>query len=110
MARYLLCIHLGGCSGFPFLNDQYFLGLRLKGKPTSTNPIASIFAWTRGLEHRGKLDGNPDLIKQVNFLSIFISNNDASFFITVILSELHHIGSGSPRLWRRSAWKLWKMV
>ncbi|KAK2107496.1 NAD-dependent isocitrate dehydrogenase [Saguinus oedipus] len=34
-----------------------------KGRPTSTNPIASIFAWTRGLEHRGKLDGNPDLIR-----------------------------------------------
>ena len=33
-----------------------------KGKPTSTNPIASIFAWTRGLEFRGKLDGNTDLI------------------------------------------------
>uniref|UniRef100_A0A8P4G845 Isocitrate dehydrogenase [NADP] n=1 Tax=Dicentrarchus labrax TaxID=13489 RepID=A0A8P4G845_DICLA len=34
-----------------------------RGRPTSTNPIASIFAWTRGLEHRGKLDGNSDLIK-----------------------------------------------
>jgi isocitrate dehydrogenase len=33
-----------------------------QGKKTSTNPIASIFAWTRGLEHRGKLDGNQDLI------------------------------------------------
>lgn len=33
-----------------------------KGKPTSTNPIASIFAWTRGLEFRGKLDGNDALI------------------------------------------------
>ena len=32
------------------------------GKPTSTNPIASIFAWTRGLAFRGKLDGNQDLI------------------------------------------------
>ncbi len=32
------------------------------GKPTSTNPIASIFAWTRGLEFRGKLDGNTELI------------------------------------------------
>lgn len=32
------------------------------GKPTSTNPIASIFAWTRGLAHRGKLDGNQALI------------------------------------------------
>merc|ERR1719245_2103880 len=34
-----------------------------KGNKTSTNPIASIFAWTRGLEHRGRLDNNPDLIK-----------------------------------------------
>ena len=33
-----------------------------KGKPTSTNPIASIFAWTRGLEFRGLLDNNKDLI------------------------------------------------
>lgn len=33
-----------------------------QGKETSTNPIASIFAWTRGLAHRGKLDGNAELI------------------------------------------------
>ena len=33
-----------------------------QGKETSTNPIASIFAWTRGLAHRGKLDGNEALI------------------------------------------------
>jgi len=33
-----------------------------QGKETSTNPIASIFAWTRGLAHRGKLDKNDDLI------------------------------------------------
>jgi isocitrate dehydrogenase len=32
-----------------------------QGKPTSTNPIASIFAWTRGLGHRAKLDGNTEL-------------------------------------------------
>src|SRR3954463_14518898 len=31
-----------------------------KGNPTSTNPIASIFAWTGGLKHRGKLDGTPE--------------------------------------------------
>jgi isocitrate dehydrogenase len=37
-----------------------------QGKETSTNPIASIFAWTRGLAHRGKLDGNDDLIKFAN--------------------------------------------
>ena len=34
-----------------------------QGKETSTNPIASIFAWTRGLAHRGKLDTNDELIK-----------------------------------------------
>ena len=34
-----------------------------QGKPTSTNPIASIFAWTRGLAHRGKLDGTPEVTK-----------------------------------------------
>ena len=33
-----------------------------KGNETSTNPVASIFAWTRGLAHRGKLDGNQELI------------------------------------------------
>jgi isocitrate dehydrogenase len=34
-----------------------------EGRPTSTNPIASIFAWTGGLKHRGKLDETPDVIK-----------------------------------------------
>lgn len=32
-----------------------------KGKATSTNPIASIYAWTRGLAHRAKLDNTPEL-------------------------------------------------
>jgi isocitrate dehydrogenase len=36
--------------------------LHQQGKPTSTNPIASIYAWTRGLAFRGKLDGNQELI------------------------------------------------
>ena len=34
-----------------------------QGKETSTNPIASIFAWTGGLKHRGKLDGTPEVTK-----------------------------------------------
>ena len=34
-----------------------------QGKPTSSNPIASIFAWTGGLKHRGKLDGTPDVTR-----------------------------------------------
>lgn len=43
-------------------------GELLQGNPTSTNPVASIFAWSRGLEHRGKLDGNEELKK---FVAIF---------------------------------------
>jgi isocitrate dehydrogenase len=39
-----------------------------KGRPTSTNPIASIFAWTRGLAFRGKLDNNQQLIDFANTL------------------------------------------
>ena len=42
--------------------------LHEKGKETSTNPIASIFAWARGLYHRGKLDGNEDLKKFIKTL------------------------------------------
>lgn len=34
-----------------------------KGKSTSTNPVASIYAWTRGLAHRGRLDNTPELEK-----------------------------------------------
>jgi isocitrate dehydrogenase len=37
--------------------------LHQQGKPTSTNPIASIFAWTRGLQFRGKMDGTPDVVR-----------------------------------------------
>lgn len=39
-----------------------------KGNPTSTNPIASIFAWTRGLAHRGKLDNTPAVTEFANKL------------------------------------------
>ncbi|WFE25014.1 NADP-dependent isocitrate dehydrogenase [Solwaraspora sp. WMMD791] len=39
-----------------------------KGEKTSTNPIASIFAWTRGLAHRGKLDGTPAVTEFANTL------------------------------------------
>ena len=37
--------------------------LHQQGKPTSTNPIASIYAWTRGLIYRGKMDGTPEVVK-----------------------------------------------
>ncbi len=34
-----------------------------QGKPTSTNPIASIFAWTQGLSHRGRMDDTPEVVR-----------------------------------------------
>jgi isocitrate dehydrogenase len=37
--------------------------LHQQGKPTSTNPIASIYAWTRGLQYRGRFDGTPDVVQ-----------------------------------------------
>ena len=37
--------------------------LHQQGKPTSTNPIASIFAWTRGLQYRGRFDGTPEVVE-----------------------------------------------
>ncbi len=45
-----------------------------QGKPTSTNPIASIFAWTRGLEHRGKLDNTPEVIEFASTLEEVVIN------------------------------------
>ncbi|VDM75072.1 unnamed protein product [Strongylus vulgaris] len=44
-----------------FKNAGIWHFLYLKGKPTSTNPVASIFAWSRGLHHRGVLDKNEEL-------------------------------------------------
>lgn len=51
-----------------------------QGKPTSTNPIASIFAWTRGLEFRGKLDNNQELIRFCQALeAVCIETVEAGF-------------------------------
>lgn len=51
-----------------------------QGKETSTNPIASIFAWTRGLEHRAKLDQNTDLEKFADTLEkVCIETIEAGF-------------------------------
>lgn len=44
------------------LTHIFFYRQHQKGLSTSTNPIASIFAWTAGLEHRGNLDSTPDLV------------------------------------------------
>ena len=65
-----------------------------QGKPTSTNPIASIFAWTRGLEHRGKLDNNSELIGFANTLEKVVIETVESGKMTKDLALL--VGNDTP--------------
>jgi isocitrate dehydrogenase len=64
------------------------------GKPTSTNPIASIFAWTRGLEHRGKLDNTPAVIEFAGALEHVVVDTVESGDMTKDLALL--IGKDQP--------------
>jgi isocitrate dehydrogenase len=61
-----------------------------QGKPTSTNPIASIFAWTRGLAFRGKLDNNQQLIDFANTLEAVCIETVESGKMTKDLAMLVH--------------------
>ncbi|MDD4246687.1 MAG: NADP-dependent isocitrate dehydrogenase [Dysgonamonadaceae bacterium] len=61
-----------------------------QGKETSTNPIASIFAWTRGLAHRAKLDGNHDLLNFSKTLEKTCINTVESGHMTKDLALLVH--------------------
>lgn len=56
-----------------------------KGNPTSTNPIASIFAWTRGLEHRAKLDDTPELARYLLLIYLYIFVPDYDILVIFIL-------------------------
>ena len=67
-----------------------------KGEETSTNPIASIFAWTRGLAHRAKLDNNEALANFANTLEAVCINTVESGFMTKDLALL--IGADQPWL------------
>ncbi|WP_086820127.1 NADP-dependent isocitrate dehydrogenase [Allokutzneria sp. NRRL B-24872] len=64
------------------------------GKPTSTNPIASIYAWTRGLAHRGKLDNTPEVIGFANSLERVVIETVESGKMTKDLALL--IGKDQP--------------
>ena len=63
-----------------------------KGNETSTNPLASIFAWTRGLEHRGKLDKNQELIEFCHTLEKVCIDTVESGKMTKDLALLIHKG------------------
>ena len=66
------------------------------GKPTSTNPIASIYAWTGGLKHRGKLDGTPEVTAFAETLEDVIIKTVESGKMTKDLAGL--IGPDQPWL------------
>jgi isocitrate dehydrogenase len=66
------------------------------GKPTSTNPIASIFAWTRGLAYRGKLDGTPEVTQFAETLERVCVETVISGLMTKDLALL--IGPDAPYL------------
>jgi len=67
-----------------------------QGKPTSTNPIASIFAWTQGLKYRGKFDNTPDVVRFAETLEqVCISTVEAGF-MTKDLALL--VGEKQPHL------------
>ena len=67
-----------------------------QGKETSTNPIASIFAWTRGLMHRGRFDGTPDVIRFAETLEKVCIDTVESGKMTKDLATCIH-GSDAPR-------------
>ncbi|HTT50823.1 MAG TPA: NADP-dependent isocitrate dehydrogenase [Streptosporangiaceae bacterium] len=67
-----------------------------QGKATSTNPIASIFAWTRGLAHRGKLDGTPEVTRFAETLEQVCVHTVESGKMTKDLALL--VGPGTPFL------------
>jgi isocitrate dehydrogenase len=68
------------------------------GKPTSTNPIASIFAWTRGLEHRGKLDGTPEVTEFAETLEEVVIGTVEGGYMTKDLAML----IGPEQTWQTS--------
>ena len=76
--------------------------LHQQGKETSTNPIASIFAWARGLYHRGKLDGNEDLKKFVKVLEKVCIETVEDGFMTKDLAIL--IGPNTKYMTTNQFW------
>jgi isocitrate dehydrogenase len=70
--------------------------LHQQGKPTSTNPIASIYAWTRGLIYRGKMDSTPDVVHFAETLEKVCVDLVESGSMTKDLAIL--IGDSTPHL------------
>ena len=67
-----------------------------QGKPTSTNPIASIFAWTRGLEHRAKLDNTPEVAEFAETLEEVVISTVEGGQMTKDLAHADRARAGLP--------------
>ncbi|MGK5731651.1 NADP-dependent isocitrate dehydrogenase [Streptomyces sp. URMC 124] len=67
-----------------------------QGKATSTNPIASVFAWTRALAHRGRLDGTPEVVAFAQALERACTQTVEDGRMTKDLAQL--VGAGTPWL------------
>ncbi len=102
-APELMCDRLGWHAGTVTRHWRQYQ----KGQPTSTNPVASIFAWTRGLQHRAKLDGNPELAAFVHQLEAAVIEtieaclcNFSALMISARIGMFNHFVCCTP-LWRR---------
>jgi len=80
--------------------------LHQQGKPTSTNPIASIFAWTRGLIFRGRMDGTPDVVRFAETLEKVCVDVVESGKMTKDLAIL--IRPTTPSFPPTNSWTRWK--
>ncbi|HZN60094.1 MAG TPA: NADP-dependent isocitrate dehydrogenase [Planctomycetota bacterium] len=67
-----------------------------KGRPTSTNPVASIYAWTRGLAHRARLDGTPEVAKFAEHLEAACVEAIESGIMTKDLAMAVHESTNPP--------------
>ena len=83
-------------TGQPCCPPAHTHGQHQAGKPTSTNPIASIYAWTRGLAHRAKLDNNPQLAKFADTLEKVCVDTVEAGYMTKDLALL--VGPQQPFL------------
>ena len=71
-----------------------------KGKVTSTNPVASIFAWTRGLAHRAKLDGTPDVAKFTQALEeTCVATIESGKMTKDLARSVHDTNDPPPESW-----------
>ena len=70
-----------------------------KGKKTSTNPIASIYAWTRGLAHRGRLDKTPEVVRFAETLERVCVEAVEGGQMTKDLATLIHGDKTTDRHW-----------